>query len=41
MREYYLLLLRHEMPWGDPDEDYVGELCGIFTSSEKALREVR
>lgn len=41
MREYYLLLLRHEMPWGDPDEDYVVDLCGIFTSPEKALREVR
>ena len=41
MREYYLLLLRHEMPWGDPDEDYVVDLCGIFTSLEKALREVR
>lgn len=41
MKEYYLLLLRHEMPWGDPDEDYVVDLCGIFTSPEKALREVR
>lgn len=41
MREYYLLLLRHEMPWGDPDEDYIVDLCGIFTSPEKALREVR
>ncbi|WP_289146494.1 hypothetical protein [uncultured Megamonas sp.] len=35
------MLLRHEMPWGDPDEDYVVDLCGIFTSPEKALREVR
>lgn len=41
MKEYYLLLLKHEMPWGDPDEDYVVDLCGIFTSPEKALREVR
>lgn len=41
MKEYYLLLLRHEMPWGDPDKDYVVDLCGIFTSPEKALREVR
>lgn len=29
------------MPWGDPDEDYVVDLCGVFTSPEKALREVR
>lgn len=41
MNEYYLLLLKHEMPWGNPDEDYVVDLCGIFTSPEKALREVR
>jgi hypothetical protein len=41
IKEYYLLLLRHEMPWGNPDEDYVVDLCGIFTSQEKALREVR
>ena len=41
MNEYYLLLLKHEMPWGNPDEDYVVDLCGIFTNPEKALREVR
>ena len=41
MNEYYLLLLKHEMPWGNPDEDYVVYLCGIFTNPEKALREVR